>query len=197
MTNKQKEIEKNTKKAHKDFIMEYMPYVIIIIFIVIIRTFIATPIKVNGSSMAPTLKNNDIMILYKLTKKIRGIKRFDIVVVDADGSNLIKRVIGLPNDKVKYQVIKNKDEEYVATLYINGKEIEEKFIDEETRVSTCNDEYDICTEEVTLGKDEYYVMGDNRGNSTDSRLLGPIEYKKIKGTTKLTIFPFNRMGTVK
>lgn len=197
MNKREKEVENNTKEAHKDFIMEYMPYVIIIVFIVIIRVFIATPIRVNGSSMYPTLKNNDLMVLYKLTKKTRGIKRFDIVVLDSDGSNLIKRVIGLPGDKISYKVIKNKDEEYVGTLYINGEKMKEEFIDEETKTKTCNGKWDICNEELKIPKNNYYVMGDNRGNSTDSRILGTIDYKDIKGTTKLIIFPFNRFGTVK
>ena len=100
------EVENNTKKAHKDMVLEYMPYVIIIVFVVLIRTFIATPIKVNGSSMSPTLYNGDHMLLYKLTPKTRGIKRFDIVVISTDSGKLIKRVIGLPGEKIRYEIRK-------------------------------------------------------------------------------------------
>ena len=64
--NELEQIELNTKRASRDMFLEYAPYLIIIAFVVVIRIFIATPIDVNGSSMVPTLKDNDIMILYKL-----------------------------------------------------------------------------------------------------------------------------------
>lgn len=192
-----KEVETNTKKAKKDLFLEYAPYLIIILFIVTIRTFIATPVKVNGSSMDPTLKNGDIMLLYKLTKKYRGLRRFDIVVIDTDSGRLIKRVIGLPGEKIKYEVKKNEEGEKVATLYINGKEVEEPFISDDLRVKTCDFKTDICETTVEIGEDEYFVMGDNRGVSKDSRLIGTININEISGTTKLVLFPFNKIGNVK
>lgn len=192
------EIENNTKKAHKDMILEYMPYIIIIVFVVLIRTFIATPIRVNGSSMSPTLYNGDHMLLYKLTPKTRGIKRFDIVVISTDSGKLIKRVIGLPGEKIRYEVTKNEDELEVATLYINGEVVEEDFITDEAKNATCVIDTKICNgEEVEIPEGEYYVMGDNRINSKDSRMIGTIDYESINGTTQLVLFPFNRIGKVK
>lgn len=114
-------IKKNTRKASFDIFLSYMPYIIIIVFICIIRFFVATPVSVNGSSMYPTLKNDDYMILYKLTKKMRGINRFDIVVINTDSGRIIKRVIGLPGERIKYEIEKNDDGDEVGVLYINEK----------------------------------------------------------------------------
>lgn len=196
-TIKDMEVEQNTKKAHMDMVLEYMPYVIIIVFVVLIRTFIATPIKVNGSSMSPTLYNGDHMLLYKLTPKTRGIKRFDIVVISTDSGKLIKRVIGLPGEKIKYEVIKDEEENEHGILYINGEVVEENFLTEEAKNATCVYDTKICNgEEVEIPDGEYYVMGDNRINSKDSRMIGTVEKDKIMGTTQIVLFPFNRIGKV-
>lgn len=189
-------INKNTKKASKDLFLEYMPYLIIIFFVVIIRLFVATPVNVKGSSMSPTLQNGDTMILYKLTKNIRGIKRFDIVVIKTDSGDLIKRVIGLPGDKIKYEV-KYVNEEKTGVLTINGEVVEEKFLTTSKKNGTCETNWTICSEEITVPKGEYFVMGDNRDDSKDSRMIGTIPFKDVKGTTELILFPFNRFGKVK
>ncbi len=159
----------------KSGIMEMVPYIIIIIVVLLIKKYIVTPVRVNGPSMNDTLHNNDIMILNEIGYKISGIKRFDIVVLKYNGEYLIKRVIGLPGDKVKYQ-----DNQ----LYINGKKVAEDF-----NHATTSDVLEI---EVPEG--EYFVLGDNRVNSTDSRKIGTIPLKNIKGTTSLTIYPFSRFG---
>ena len=189
-------INKNTKKASKDLFLEYMPYLIIIFFVVIIRLSVATPVNVKGSSMSPTLQNGDTMILYKLTKNIRGIKRFDIVVIKTDSGDLIKRVIGLPGDKIKYEV-KYVNEEKTGVLTINGEVVEEKFLTTSKKIGTCETNWTICSEEIIVPEGEYFVMGDNRDDSKDSRMIGTIPFKDVKGTTELILFPFNRFGKVK
>ena len=189
-------INKNTKKASKDLFLEYMPYLIIIFFVVIIRLFVATPVNVKGSSMSPTLQNGDTMILYKLTKNIRVIKRFDIVVIKTDSGDLIKRVIGLPGDKIKYEV-KYVNEEKTGVLTVNGEVVEEKFLTTSKKIGTCETNWTICSEEITVPEGEYFVMGDNRDDSKDSRMIGTIPFKDVKGTTELILFPFNRFGKVK
>ncbi|MCH5166385.1 MAG: signal peptidase I [Erysipelotrichales bacterium] len=195
-TSKQDEIKIETRKAQMDLFMGYMPYIIIIFFVVIIRLFIATPVKVNGSSMEPNLKNGDTMILYKLTKKIKGIKRFDIVVIQTDSGKLIKRVIGLPGDKVAYKIEKDEEDKEIGVLYINGEKVKEDFISEKVKLNTCHDSWEICESEITVPKGEYFVMGDNRTVSKDSRMIGTIEEDKILGTTEIVIFPFSRIGKV-
>ena len=168
----------------KGIIKEYLPYVIAIILIIIIKVYVVSPVRVNGHSMDPTLSNNDIMILNKIAYKFDKIKRFDIVVIKKeDGTDIIKRVIGLPGDKVEY-----KDNQ----LYINGKAVKEEFLHAETE--------DLDTEKfdrLTVPKNSYYVLGDNRKNSVDSRYLGFIPKKEIEGRANYIIYPFKRFGKVK
>lgn len=165
--------EKKNKK--KNYIKEFLPYVIIILAVILIKSFIVSPIRVNGVSMNPTLHNGDIMLLDEISYRFQNIKRFDIVVVHYEDEYLIKRVIGLPGEEIHYE-----DD----NLYINDQYIEEDFTHKKTG-SFSN---------ITLGDNEYFVMGDNRSNSTDSRIIGPIKENQIIGKTNLTIFPFSRFG---
>ena len=157
------------------FVKEYVPYIVIIILVLLIKRYVVTPIRVNGPSMLPTLKDKDIMILNEVGYRIHGLKRFDIVVLDYKGEKLIKRVIGLPGEKIEYKDNK---------LYVNGKVVKEDFSHADTA------DFD----EIKVEKDRYFVLGDNRVNSTDSRIIGTVSIKDIRGTTKLTIFPFGRFG---
>ena len=162
-----------------DKVKEILSYVIIIIIVLLIKQFIITPIKVNGDSMNNTLKDKDIMILDKISYRFQNIKRFDIVVVKKDKEYLIKRVIGLPGETVEYK--NNK-------LYINNKNVAEKFNHEKTT--------DFILEEK-IPEGYYFVVGDNRPNSNDSRYIGLIKEEEILGKTSLVIFPFNRFGNKK
>ena len=187
--------EKNEyKHTYKDSLRELVPYIFIIFTVVLIRTFIVTPIKVNGTSMINTLQHGDTMVLNKIAMKVKDIERFQIVVIKTDDSYLIKRVIGLPGETLKYEVKENEDGKITATLYVNGKAIKEDFIDEETKELTCKNETELCNDGIKIPSDHYFVMGDNRGNSIDSRIIGVIDRKNIMGTTKLVIFPISDMG---
>lgn len=161
----------NIKKILKDL----LPYVIIIIVVILVRTFIATPVRVNGASMYPTLKGKEIMLLNKLGK----IDRFDIVVlkIEEEDDNLIKRVIALPGESIEI-----KDN----TIFINDKALSDKY--------GLGNTYSI--DKITLKDDEYYVLGDNRIISMDSRVFGPIKKKDIKGTTNFVMYPFKSIGKV-
>lgn len=159
---------------------ELITYLIIIVAIILIRIFIVTPVRVNGSSMDPTLKDGEIMILNKIGYKVSDIKRFDIVVIDIDDERLIKRVIGLPGDVIEY-----KDN----VLYVNNKKIEETFKHKKTEDFSLKD---IGIEKVP--DNEYFVLGDNRTNSVDSRILGCFSKKSILGKTSLVLFPFSKLG---
>lgn len=166
----------------KKILKELIPYVIIVIVVILFRTFIATPIRVDGPSMEDTLKNGDILFLNKLDKSY---KRFDIVVIYKNNVRLIKRVIGLPGENIEY-----KDN----TLYINGKEIEDVALIR-TANFTLKDLYGIDR----IPKGYYFVMGDNRTVSKDSRYddIGLIKKSEIAGTTSFRIFPFNKIGKIK
>lgn len=186
--------EETTKRAEKDMFLDIAPYLIIIAFIVIIRTFIATPVTVSGSSMSPTLEDGDTMILYKLTKSIRGLKRGDMVVVETSGGKLIKRIIALPGETITYKTTTDEDGKTTTKLYIDGKEKKEKYIDSKTLNQTCAKEWEVCITEIKIPEEEYYVLGDNRDVSRDSRMIGSVHKDDILGTTELVLFPFSRFG---
>lgn len=157
----------------KEKIKELFPYIVIIIGVLLLRTFIATPIKVNGTSMYNTLKGNEICILYKLGK----LNRFDIIVTDYQNEKLIKRIIAMPGETIAVED---------GYIYINDKKIKDEY-----GYGTTDD-----FEKITLKDDEYFVMGDNRKISKDSRTIGPVKKEDISGTTNLVIFPFNKIGKI-
>lgn len=160
-------------------VKDLISYVIVIIIVLLVKQFIITPIRVNQSSMNNTLFDKDIMILDKISYRFKTINRFDIVVIKKDKEYLIKRVIGLPGEQVEYKDNK---------LYINGKVIEENFNHKDT------EDY-ILDEKIP--NNYYFVVGDNRPNSLDSRYFGLIKKDEILGKTNLVIFPFNHFGIKK
>lgn len=170
-------------KKIKKFLKELLPYIVIIIIVVIIRTFFITPAVVDGNSMNPTLDNNNIVILNKINYKVNDINRFDVVVVKLGEEKLIKRVIALPGEHVEY-----KDE----SLYIDGFIVNENFNHGDTN--------DFKLESIGYLKipgDKYFVVGDNRMNSTDSRMIGLIDKKDIMGSVSFRIFPISKFSKIK
>lgn len=160
----------------KNFIKGLIPYAIIVLVVVLVRTFIVTPGIVNGESMESTLYDGDFVLVNKIGLWF-GIDRFDIVVVKYEDDTIIKRVIGLPGETVKYAS---------NVLYIDEKEVKTPI------------EFEI-TDDFTMkaGENEYIVLGDNRNVSKDSRVIGPVNRKNIKGKVKLVLFPFKDMGIIK
>ncbi len=152
-----------------------IPYVLILVAVILIRIYVVTPAFVSGTSMSPTLKDNDLVLLKKFDKTY---KRFDIVVVRLPEENLIKRVIGLPGETIRY-----KDN----MLYINDRVIEDTYA------------YGITGnfQEVVLKEDEYFLMGDNREVSLDSRIIGKIKKDEIEGKVGIIIYPFSKIGKAK
>lgn len=159
----------------KKFIKELIPYVIIVLVVVLIRTFLVTPVIVSGDSMVPTLKDKQILLLNKINYRFNDIKRFDVVVIELENKEIIKRVIGLPGEEVQY---KNN------SLYIDGHEVENDYnfdTDDFSLKTICN-----CNE---IPEDKYLVLGDNRKVSADSRIIGLIDIKDIKGSVELSVWP--------
>jgi len=163
---------------------EITSYVVIILVVVLIRVFIVTPVKVDGSSMFPTLKDNDILVLKKFDKSI---DRFDVVVINYKKDKLVKRVIGLPGDTIQIKIT-HVGSNVVSRILINGEELDEEYGYEPIR------DGGIASSEIKLGDDEYFVMGDNRNNSSDSRILGVFKKKDIKGVSNFRLFPFSGFG---
>ncbi len=161
-----------------EWIKKGIPYVIIILAVVLIRAFIVTPVRVDGISMYPTLKDKDIILLKKYD---HNYQYGDIVILNYMKSKLVKRIIGVPGDSI--EIVDGK-------LYINRKKV--------------NDPYSSITADfslIQLGYSEvpegyYFVMGDNRGASSDSRMIGLIKKDDILGTASFRIFPFNSFGSI-
>ena len=160
-------------------VKEIIPYIIIIIVVVLIRTFLFTPVVVVGDSMVPTLENKQILLLDKITYRFKEIKRFDIVVIDTGKSEIIKRIIGLPGETVEY-----KDN----LLYINGEVIESIY-----NFDTQDFTMESITDSKTIPEDKYLVLGDNRLVSSDSRIIGLIDKKDILGKTSFSIWPIKKI----
>jgi len=176
-----KEVEEQTRIFR--IMKEAIPYLVIIIVVALIRTFIMTPVRVNGISMQPTLKEGEILILNK-TK--RNYNRFDVVVVTLNNSKIIKRVIGLPGEVISYRD---------CQLYINGAPVED-FI---TECITDDFSLENLYSYLTIPADHYFVMGDNRDESSDSRdiRIGLLTKDQLEGTAVFRIYPFNRIGRVR
>lgn len=155
-----------------------LPYIIILIVVVLIRSFIITPAVVNGDSMKDTLLDGEVVLVNKIYMKTSELKRYDIVVIKEGDEHIVKRIIGLPGEKAEY---KNNE------LYINDKKIETNIKFEKTD--------DFVYEKVEEGK--YFVLGDNRDVSKDSRIIGTINKNDIVGKVNIILFPFTKFGVVK
>lgn len=164
-------------------IKELLPYIIIIIVVVLIRSFIITPIIVSGDSMKPNLHDKEILLERKINYNSSSIKRFDIVVVTNDNEEIIKRIIGLPGEHISYK--NNK-------LYVNDEVVEENFSFRDTNDFNL-EEICSCTK-IPSGK--YLVLGDNRPISKDSRLIGLIDEEDIKGKAVYRIWPISKFGSI-
>ncbi len=172
----------------KEFLSDTIKYIIFIVVILVIAVYVVGLQQIVGPSMTPTLRNGDIVILDKLSYRFSEIKRDDIVALYyADTKFLVKRVVGLPGEKVEFKDNK---------LYINGKYYEEKYLGDD--IVTDN----FSLEELnytTIPDDMYLVLGDNRGDSMDSRDsdVGLIPKKDIYGKVRFKIWPINEFKYVK
>lgn len=141
-----------------------------------------TPVKIVGSSMEPNLQNQQFGIMDTSTLAKDGIDRFDVIIIQQYPNidrYIIKRVIGLPGEEV---LLKTNDG-LLGQLFIDGAFVDQTFIDYQGYENvTCAQPNAIgCTVAITLEVGEYFVMGDNRGASYDSRVIGPIAIQQIIG----------------
>lgn len=175
----------------KKIIREWFPYLAIVLIVVFIRSYVITPVIVRGDSMYDTLRDGEILFLSKINYRVSDIKRYDIVVIrDLDNDLIIKRVIGLPGDNIKYEN---------DVLYVNGKAQKKQFTEDKTEDFTLEDVCEIhnieCDGKIPNGM--YLVLGDNRDVSADSRVKGLIERKQIQGQAVFRIWPLNKIGSIK
>ena len=164
----------------------YIAAVVVLSFLCV--TFIGQRTKVIGQSMFPSLYDGDQLIVDKISYRFREPKRFDVVVFPyryEENKRFIKRIIGLPGETVQI-----KDGE----VYIDGQKLEDPF---SGGTGGMNDP-GIAEDPVKLGDDEYFVLGDNRNNSKDSRFtdVGPLHKDDLIGRAWVRIYPFSEFGFV-
>ena len=176
-------------EKNKSILKDILSYVLIILAVIAIRVFIFDPIRVDGPSMDTTLSNGEVVILNKYEYRKNDIKRYDVVVVKVDGKKIIKRVIGLPNEKI--EIKDNK-------VYADGKELDNSFASSKSKDFT-EEDFEEAIGFKKLPGDAYFVMGDNREVSLDSRYseVGFIKKDQIVGKAVLVIWPLNKIKIIK
>lgn len=165
------------KKTPKQEAIEWIVTLAVALVIAfVVRTFLFEPVRVDGSSMANTLTNGEVMFVTKPEYIFGDPQRFDVVICHYPGrgnTNFVKRVVGLPGDTVE---VKN------GYLYVNGEKYEEAYL-------TYRPDYSLAP--YTVPEDMYFVLGDNRANSNDSHIIGPISRDMIVGHVRSVLWPLN------
>ena len=174
----------------KEIIKELAGWLLYIVLIIALTwtvvTFVGQRTEVSGYSMATTLSDKDQLIVDKMTYRFRDPKRYDIVVFPyqyQDNTYYIKRIIGLPGETV--QILS-------GMVYIDGMRLDEHYGNE------IMENPGIAEEPLTLGEDEYFVLGDNRNNSSDSRAsdVGLIHRKDLIGRAWIRVWPLSQIGVI-
>ncbi len=163
-------------------------FLVVLLAVYMVVTYVGQRTMVIGTSMEPMLNDGDNLIVDKLSYRFDDPQRYDIIVFPfryAEKTYYIKRIIGLPGETIFI------DEE--GTIFINGEPIKEQY-GKETIVDPGR-----AYEPITLGDDEYFVMGDNRNNSSDSRdpVVGNIHRDEFVGKAWMRIWPLDRIGMIK
>ncbi len=176
------------KNIMKEILSTSIYLLVVLCAAYLIITYVGQRTQVSGSSMETTLSDGDNLLVDKITYRFSEPKRFDIIVFpfqyDTD-TYYIKRIIGMPGETVQI--------DYDGNIYINGSLMEESYGREVIQNPGR------AAEPITLGEDEYFVMGDNRNNSSDSRdpSVGNIHRKDIIGRAWVRIWPFSKFGVLK
>ena len=176
------------KNVVKEIFSTILYILVVLLGTYLLITFVGQRTSVSGSSMEPTLSNNDQLILDKISYRFSEPQRFDIIVFPfqyAEKTFYVKRIIGLPGETVQIDLQGN--------IYINGQILNEDYGKETINFAG------LAVEPITLGDDEYFVMRDNRNNSSDSRdpSVGNIRRSNIIGKAWVRIWPLNKFGVLK
>lgn len=186
-SDKQIEPEKIEQSKMKEIIGLVIYCIIVVVIMFFVIKFVGQRTIVIGDSMNPTLHENENLITDKITYRFKEPKRFDIIVFpykDNTSKLLIKRIIGMPGETVQ---IKN------GRVYINDHELNE------TYGNAIMNDGGVAANAIILGEDEYFVLGDNRNNSQDSRFasVGNIHRSDIIGRAWLRIWPLDKVALLK
>jgi signal peptidase I len=188
---KEEKKEKTKEEKTRAFLWELFTNSLFLLTVLVLTLllvkYVGQRTVVIGSSMNPTLSDGDNLIVDKISFRFRDPKRFEVVVFPyqyEEKTFYIKRVIGLPGETVQI-----KD----GTIYINEKPLSENYGAERIKSGG------LASEPFVLGENEYFVMGDNRNNSKDSRdpSVAAVNKKDLVGRAWLRLFPFDKIGFVK
>lgn len=177
----------NIKKL-KDFMFTSVYFLVIIVLAFLIIKYVGQRTEVVGRSMEPTLEDADNLIVDKITYRFKNPERYDIIVFpyrDGSGMYYIKRIIGMPGEHI-----------YInerGDVFVDAVKLEEPYIKDKA------DDAGLAANTILLGEDEYFVLGDNRNNSTDSRSpeVGNVKKDEIIGRAFVRIWPFDKLDFLK
>lgn len=177
--------EKKPKwQAISEFFWEMVRVAIISLVIILpVRYFLIQPFYVKGASMEPNFYDHEYLIIDEVSYRFNEPKRGDIVVFKYPKDPkqyFIKRVIGLPGEKIKIEDNR---------IFVNGTKIDETYLPETIETVLPLRGYG----DITLASDEYFLLGDNRTQSLDSRIFGPVKREFLIGRTWIRGWPFNRV----
>ena len=183
-----KDDEKNPsrgKKAKKEIREWIVSLVVALVIVLLIRTFLFTVISVDGPSMQDTLYTGDRLIVTIIDVKMNGLNRFDISVVHFPNSDAryVKRVIGLPGETLEVRD---------GVTLIDGEPLDEPFLMEARTRKYRTSNFG----PVEIPEGHYFLMGDNRDDSNDSRRVGTVPEEKVIGRARYIMWPFERVGAV-
>ena len=178
----------NRGKAVRESVSFILYLIVIVVLTFLMIRYVGQRTRVDGSSMENTLTNGDNLIVDKISYRFHEPERFDIIVFPyqyKEDTYFIKRIIGMPGETVQ---ITDKGE-----ILINGEELVESYGREVIK------DPGLASDPITLGEDEYFVMGDNRNYSKDSRFpdVGNIKRADIIGKAWLRIYPFDKIGFIR
>lgn len=185
-----KDLDDTTRKRleQRKSLFSWLRYILLWLIIgLLISQFVLQRNTVYGESMVPNLYNQDELLVEKISRFFGGISRGDIVTCKSyignneKNSSLVKRVIGLPGEKIEIRA---------GHVYINDDLLQEDYLAPEIKTIVVSERFN----SIVLAEDEYYLLGDNRSHSQDSRYFGPVKKADITGEVLLRFYPFDRFG---
>jgi signal peptidase I len=176
-------------KKLASFVLELLQVVVFAISIFLfVYLLVLQPHKIKGASMEPNFHDGEYLLTDKVSYRVGQPKRGDVIVFRAPPTykdEFIKRIIGLPGEEIKVEAGK---------IYVNGHELEEQYLPSDTNIVAGR--YTTEGASITVPSDSYFVLGDNRDHSLDSRNIGPIERQYITGRAWFIYWPVSKVGTV-